>query len=103
MFSAWWCAGAIFLNLIESGSSIVVEFYTSQLNGVQTDLRQNRFRQLCWSDIILEKDVDIPHVANRILQQKIGELGWERRNPPPYSADREPSANFFVRYGTPWL
>lgn len=97
----WWVVSSC--EFIETDTTIDAEISSSQLDRMQAELSQNRFRQLFRSSIILLLDNTRPHATNRALR-KIEHPDCERLIHPPYSQTvHRVTAVFFFRCSTLWL
>ncbi|VDO92811.1 unnamed protein product [Heligmosomoides polygyrus] len=91
MLFVWWCQeGVNFWEIINGGSSIHSEIYSSQHGRAQAELRQNRFRQL------------FRNVIGRLKKSKTLS-GSVSPTHLTAQAVRQMTSTFLVRCSTPWL
>jgi len=88
MLCVWWDSkGALYFELLPTGSTITALTYADQLQKLADAIREKRPRR---SSVHLLHDNARPHIASA-TKKKLAELGWQTVPHPPYSPDLAPS------------
>ena len=85
MFSVWWnIRGAIYWELLPTGTTLTADIYCQQLDRVAEKLQGKQDR------VYFLHDNARPHIA-KSSHEKLLELGWIVIPHPPYSPDLAPT------------
>jgi len=88
MLSIWWnVKGVIYWELLPEKSTVTGIKYRTQLCKLAAEVER---RRLITGQIYFQHDNAKPHV-NKIVKEKLAELGWDLLPHPPYSPDLAPS------------